>query len=54
MNERNYCRVSLKFVGDGAVETAALGELRRPDTIVVNPALSQNGLDDAATTRKMK
>src|SRR5205809_4627897 len=50
----NYCSVSLKFVGDGAVETATLAELRRPDTIVVNPALSQNGLDDAATTRKMK
>src|SRR5947207_7346552 len=50
----NYCSVSLKFVGDGAVETATLAELRRPDTIALNSAFSQNVLDEAATTRKMK
>ena len=44
----------LKIVGHCAVKTATLAELRRPDTIVVNFGLSQNGLDDAATTRKMK
>jgi len=49
-----FCSVSLKIVRNRSVETATLAELRRPDTIVVNPALSQNGLDDAATTRKMK
>ena len=41
-------------IGHDAVRTATLAELRRPNTIVVNFGFSQNGLDDAATTRKMK
>jgi hypothetical protein len=39
----------LEVVGDSAIKTTALAKLRRADTIVVNPALSQNGLAAAPT-----
>jgi hypothetical protein len=49
------CRkLSSKIVRHRAVKSAALAKLRRADTIVVNRALSRNGLEDAAITRKMK